>query len=109
MRERERALLIANKQTNKPTKQILTDHISIALDTLHPDSRVGIITFSNTISLYNLTSDNFVQAELLPGETSLLRSQADDLILRVSQFLVPLKFSRENVTSNTKKSLSHRS
>lgn len=97
-------ILVIDECLDEPHLQHLQSSLHAFVDSLPPTTRIGIVTYGRTVSVYDLSETGLASADMLPGGKSPSRESLKTMIFGTGVYLAPLHASL-NVAHNVFSSL----
>ncbi|KAK9035674.1 hypothetical protein V6N11_077708 [Hibiscus sabdariffa] len=88
-------VLIIDECLDKPHLQHLQSSLHAFVDSLPPTTRIGIILYGRTISVYDFSKESVASAEVIPGGTSPNQETLKALMYGTGIYLSPMHASKE--------------
>eukprot|EP01018_Ginkgo_biloba_P025246 Gb_34939 [translate_table: standard] len=86
-------LLVIDECLDEPHLQHLQSSLHAFLDSLSPTTRIGIVTYGRTVSVYDFSETGFASADMLPGSKSPSQEALKTMIYGTGVYLAPLHVS----------------
>ncbi|XP_057995882.1 protein transport protein SEC23 A isoform X2 [Hevea brasiliensis] len=88
-------VLVIDDCLDEPHLQHLQSSLHAFVDSLPPTSRIGIILYGRTISVYDFSEESMASADVLPGDKSPSQESLKALIYGTGVYLSPMHASKE--------------
>ncbi|KAJ9551660.1 hypothetical protein OSB04_015705 [Centaurea solstitialis] len=86
-------VLVVDDCLDEPHLQHLQSSLHAFLDSLSPTTRIGIVTYGRTVSVYDLSEGSVASADLLPGNVSPNQESLKQLVYGTGVYLSPIHAS----------------
>lgn len=86
-------VLVVDDCLDEPHLQHLQSSLHAFLDSLSPTTRIGIVSYGSTVSVYDLSEGSIASADLLPGNVSPNQESLKQLIYGTGVYLSPIHAS----------------
>lgn len=97
-------ILVIDECLDEPHLQHLQSSLHAFVDSLPPTTRIGIVTYGRTVSIYDFCESGIASADMLPGNQSPSQESLKTMIFGTGLYLAPLHASI-NVAHNVFSSL----
>uniref|UniRef100_A0A0C9S7S5 TSA: Wollemia nobilis Ref_Wollemi_Transcript_12856_3701 transcribed RNA sequence n=1 Tax=Wollemia nobilis TaxID=56998 RepID=A0A0C9S7S5_9CONI len=97
-------ILVIDECLDEPHLQHLQSSLHAFVDSLPPTTRIGIVTYGRTVSVYDFSESGLASADMLPGSKSPSQESLKTMIFGTGVYLAPLHASL-NVAHNVFSSL----
>lgn len=86
-------VLVVDDCLDEPHLQHLQSSLHAFLDSLSPTTRIGIVSYGSTVSVYDLSEGSIASADLLPGNVSPNQESLKQLVYGTGLYLSPIHAS----------------
>ncbi|PWA62701.1 sec23/Sec24 protein transport family protein [Artemisia annua] len=86
-------VLVVDDCLDEPHLQHLQSSLHAFLDSLSPTTRIGIVSYGRTVSVYDLSEGSIASADLLPGNVSPSQESLKQLVYGAGVYLSPIHAS----------------
>ncbi|GAB4830645.1 Protein transport protein Sec23A [Ancistrocladus abbreviatus] len=86
-------VLVIDECLDEPHLQHLQSSLHAFVDTLAPTTRIGIISYGRTVSVYDFSEESIASAEVLPGDKSPNKETLKGLIYGTGVYVSPIHAS----------------
>ncbi|XP_015891797.3 protein transport protein SEC23 A [Ziziphus jujuba] len=86
-------VLVIDECLDEPHLQHLQSSLHAFVDSLPPTTRIGIILYGRTVSVYDFSEESIASADVLPGEKSPTQESLKSLIYGTGIYLSPMHAS----------------
>lgn len=86
-------VLVVDDCLDEPHLQHLQSSLHAFVDSLSPTTRIGIVSYGRTVSVYDLSEGSIASADLLPGNVSPNQESLKQLIYGTGVYLSPIHAS----------------
>ncbi|KAI3732225.1 hypothetical protein L1987_63424 [Smallanthus sonchifolius] len=92
-------VLVVDDCLDEPHLQHLQSSLHAFMDSLPPTTRIGVVSYGKTVSVYDLSEGSIASADLLPGNVSPNQESLKQLVYGTGIYLVPIHASLPVVPS----------
>lgn len=86
-------VVVVDDCLDEPHLQHLQSSLHAFVDSLSPTTRIGIVTYGRTVSVYDLSEGSIASADLLPGNVSPSQDSLKQLVYGTGVYLSPIHAS----------------
>ncbi|KAL4572906.1 hypothetical protein LXL04_019694 [Taraxacum kok-saghyz] len=86
-------VIVIDDSLDEPHLQHLQSSLHAFIDSLSPTTRIGIVTYGKTVSVYDLSEGSIASADLLPGHVSPSEESLKQLVYGTGVYLSPVHAS----------------
>ncbi|XP_024991790.1 protein transport protein SEC23 [Cynara cardunculus var. scolymus] len=86
-------VLVVDDCLDEPHLQHLQSSLHAFVDSLSPTTRIGIVSYGRTVSVYDLSEGSIASADLLPGNVSPNQESLKQLVYGTGVYLSPIHAS----------------
>ncbi|KAK1434291.1 hypothetical protein QVD17_00027 [Tagetes erecta] len=86
-------VLVVDDSLDEPHLQHLQSSLHAFVDSLSPTTRIGVISYGKTVSVYDLSEGSIASADLLPGSASPSQESLKQLVYGTGIYLSPIHAS----------------
>ncbi|KAK8980930.1 hypothetical protein V6N11_059623 [Hibiscus sabdariffa] len=88
-------VLVIDECLDEPHLQHLQSSLHAFVDSVPPTTRIGIILYGRTVSVYDFSEESIASADVIPGGTSPTQESLKGLIYGTGIYLSPMHASKE--------------
>ncbi|KAE8697976.1 Sec23/Sec24 protein transport family protein isoform 2 [Hibiscus syriacus] len=88
-------VLVIDECLDEPHLQHLQSSLHAFVDSLPPTTRIGIISYGRTVSVYDFSEESVASADVIPGGTSPSQETLKALVYGTGIYLSPVHASKE--------------
>jgi len=86
-------IIVIDECLDEPHLQHLQSSLHAFVDSLPPSTRIGIVTYGRTVSVYDFSETGLASADMLPGSKSPSQESLKTMIYGTGVYLAPLHVS----------------
>ncbi|XAR66709.1 hypothetical protein NMG60_11013024 [Bertholletia excelsa] len=86
-------VLVIDECLDEPHLQHLQSSLHAFIDSLPPTTRIGIVSYGRTVSVYDFSEESIASADVLPGDKSPTQESLKALIYGTGIYLAPMHAS----------------